>query len=124
MSAQNDILIGNFMGLLLIEGINFKGNKYYYYNNPIMEDFESLPDYDSDWNELMKVVEKIEEIYVFNYSGYLLESSDSIKNFEEMMKLTKTGFFINNQMIYVNTDIKEVYKAVVIFIEWYNNNIF
>ena len=48
------------MGLNPIKGFNENtGNHYYYYNNVEMEDYESLPFYNS-WGEIMPVVIKIE----------------------------------------------------------------
>lgn len=61
MEYTEEILkIAKFMGLHPIKGFNkHTGDHYYYYNNVEMQDFESLPFYDS-WDEIMPVVIKIE----------------------------------------------------------------
>ncbi len=56
----DQVIIAEFMGIHVITLYN-DNNPYYIHNCPIMEDYEGLPDYEGDYNELMKVVEKIQE---------------------------------------------------------------
>lgn len=58
--AETTLKIAKLMGITPIKGISEgTGNVYYYYNNPVMEDYEGLPFYNT-WEELMAVVIKIE----------------------------------------------------------------
>ena len=69
--------------------------------------------YDTDWNWLMEVVEKIESLgnYI-NITG----TYTSIGAIEQKNRL----FFIEKDSL--NNKIEAVYKAVVEFIKWYNKN--
>lgn len=105
-------LIAEFMGLHVYSGISPSGEKYYYYNNSALQDFEGLPSYKTCWNALMEVVEHIES----------LESNNSIS-------IHWHGTYINS--FKGTVDIKgkvtngsrldHTYDAVIKFINKHNN---
>jgi len=108
-------LIAEFMELQLIEGVNENGSKYYYYNNPIMEDFEAIPSYDSDWNDLMPVREKIESLgFVCLFYSNICFIQD-INSFTKKIGVPK--FYVENYGTLLN---ECVFRSIVLFIEWYN----
>lgn len=95
-------LIAEFMGLTVFEGVSlFDGSRYYYYNNAEMQDYEALPDYDSDFNELMPVGAKCYKI------------ADDAGSYEWR------GCLIDTMLLF---DLKMFFKAVVSFIKFYNAN--
>ncbi len=60
--TEDTLKIAKLMGIAPIKGISsHDGSEYYYYNNPVMEDYEALPFYNT-WDELMPVVIKIESL--------------------------------------------------------------
>lgn len=103
-NSTNNVLIAEFMGIKVFEGINSNNQTYFYYNNIELKDFEALPNYDSDWNWLMPVVDKI-----YSMNEYYQYKADTI-----------SMFFDGG--IELTTDIESVYDSVVEFIEWFNNN--
>ena len=50
-----NMLIAEFMGIDVIVGLSNEGSIYYYHNNSESKDYEALPEYNNDWNELMPV---------------------------------------------------------------------
>ena len=111
------------MGLGVLEGIDERtGKPYYYYNNFQAQDFEGLPNYDSDWEYLMEVVEKIEDFHTINgeeleFQVVIYEDEVNIiakypnKRWETIVSISADG----------SGKKENTYKAVVQFIEWYNN---
>lgn len=99
-------LVAEFMRIRVMEGIN-NGNKYYYYNNSEMQDYDALPDYYTSWDCLIPVVHKC------LYGTYLKnipvngEWTNKIKNIESAL---------------LNCEITNLFDAVVEFINWYNEN--
>lgn len=97
MNIQNNKLIAEFMGL---STITFDESMYVlkWQNNLIQKKDDSIFKFDSDWNWLMPVVERIL----------------SLKNVyaQERQKVFKS----------ITPDIKETYEACVEFIKWYNKN--
>jgi len=60
--TETTLKIAKLMGLTPIKILNENtGTVSYYYDDPIMKDYESLPFYNT-WDELMPVVIKIESI--------------------------------------------------------------
>lgn len=54
------------MGIEPIRGYNeFSKTCYYYYNNEELEDYVAVPFYDN-WDDIMEVIEKIEEMSYIN----------------------------------------------------------
>lgn len=68
--------------------------------------------FDTDWNWLMKVVEKIEN---FGFEFFIVESRCKIAHNTDHSIETIVDFEI------IGTKIQATYKAVVEFIKWYNN---
>jgi hypothetical protein len=68
--------------------------------------------YDTDWNWLMEVVEKIESL------GYDL----FIETFEVRIEKYRETLFRQHTKVSNQTKIKAVYNACVEFIKWYNEN--
>jgi hypothetical protein len=81
-----------------------------------ISDFENSLPYYTDWNLLMPVVEKIGKMCFFRISMNELNQVHvmvvPVKN--------KEGFSVNGYGIEKSIDY--VYKAVLQFITWYNNN--
>lgn len=65
--------------------------------------------FDTDWNWLMQVVEKIEENY--NYNVYIRNTSCSILSFEENFDI------LDSKTYYAETKIQAVYSACLQFIQ-------
>ena len=108
---ENNKIIAEFMGIQPIKAISDNtGKTYYYYNNSEMEDYEALPEYHSDWNWLMQVVEKI-ETHGFTF--------DIKKNWS---CITRKGEKIIIRWEEDNNKIEAVYNACLEFIKWYNEN--
>lgn len=75
--------------------------------------------YDSDWNLLMPVVEKIEKLprkITIKYMGEL--------RWNEVKTTYDESLFFNviDKQVNMTTDIKRVYTSTVEFLEWYNKN--
>lgn len=103
--TDNNKLIAEFMRAVYMSHIN----KWFVMNEECID--EELK-YNSDWNWLMEVVEKIENLG-FDFAIYT-GSSVSIVNtkdfpFEEVISLSGSS------------KKEAVYNAVVAFIEWYNS---
>ena len=120
---ENNKLIAEFMGLKpKMESPDvYVFNDIPYFsvreNNPedVMNAIVKYSKYDSDWNWLMSVVEKINTIdedrftvQIFSMDTYIYDSKDR-------------NFIIKTELIY-NPDelIKSVYNTCVEFIKWYN----
>lgn len=109
---EGNKLIAEFMGIKLIKGINtYTGKEYYYFNNANMQDFEELPDYNTDWNVLMAVVQKIEHLPMVSDI-----TINSVGTFIYCSEIPKHFFPIET------TKIESIWDAVVEFIKWYNKN--
>ena len=80
-----------------------------------LQDFEL--GFNSDWNWLMVVVEKIESLEIFDRMGRF---NINTKNFDE----NYTSFITDKDEDFIqcegDTKIEAVYNAVVEFIKWYN----
>lgn len=84
-----------------------------------MEDYQEMgeyvtPNYDSDWNELMKVVDKIEEDE--KYDVMILQYGTIIRN--------QRGVDIVNNVANISFDNKRehTYQALIEFIKQHNQN--
>lgn len=74
-----------------------------------------IKNYNSDWNWLMEVVEKIESLHESNNvligtNITYVQIHNKVSNEQETFKGVS------------NIKIEAVYNAVVVFIEWYNKN--
>ena len=124
-------LIAEFMGLEIItDGISWFDTNY-----------KSLGNYDSSWDLLMPVVEKIQNyktaglstfvsinsgsVYIktFSIKGCFIEFNQFKNNFHEVEYHKQHGFVFQSEF---NMDfaikIEVVWLAVVEFIKWYNLN--
>lgn len=102
-TIENNKLIAEFMGLTIItDGISFFDTNY-----------KPLKKYDSDWNHLMEVVEKIESLgYGFNFFFKKDKCYVSISNFESNVFVGANGVDYNTQP----NKLEAVYQAVIKFI--------
>jgi hypothetical protein len=73
--------------------------------------------YDSDWNWLIPVLKKIDELLYASYVDLDDTIQDFIKKWRELEH--KSLQFTNNQLKF-GTDINEVYDDVIDFINFYN----
>ena len=121
---ENNRIIAEFMGIQPIKAISDNtGKTYYYYNNSEMEDYEALPEYHSDWNWLMAVVEKIESIkdsYHGRFGVYISSNSCTIQstNFRPDKPIPNPPHYYNN--VVLNNKIESVYYSIIYFINFYN----
>lgn len=111
MNTENNKIIAEFMGLHLLVKLNLELK------------------YDTDWNWLMEVVEKIEKVSNYDsgdrFGTHVIIKGRvcSIKSGNYGMKgkeYSKKLYFNNNYS--GDTKIKAVYNACVEFIKWYNEN--
>jgi hypothetical protein len=122
MSAKNNRLIAEFMGNVpylnnagVYEFMVFKNSPI---NSPDIEVIWKYLNfkYDTDWNWLMEVVKKIEDL------GYIVSTnlnSTDIKNLDTLETITyNRGSW--KQYKPPLTKIESVYNACVEFIKWYN----
>lgn len=113
-TTENNKLIAEFMGFKLQNNPNERFYENYFTQaNGVWGNRIEILHFDSDWNWLMQVVEKIESL------GYSTE-------LKFIAGLGNTMFFISggaevplNRRIF-KTKIEAVYNACVTFIEWYN----
>jgi len=74
--------------------------------------------YSKDWNALMPVVEKIEELgFIVEISKFTTEI-DVLNEKLEILNLVS----IRENNSEESTKIKKTYRAVIKFIKWYNEN--
>jgi hypothetical protein len=95
-TEENNKVIAKFMGLVIItDGISFFDTNYNF-----------LKKYQSDWNDLMEVVEKIESL------GVVVEIRENVCYIETSLN----DYYSELE----DTKLQATYKAVVRFIKWYN----
>ena len=107
MTTENNKIIAKFMGATLTKDLQimypvYEGDSSY------VKDLK----YHLDWNWLMEVVEKIENL------GYKVD----ISKWENSQYC---GIYLNGKKISgneTNTKIEAVYNACLEFIKWYNEN--
>jgi len=122
--TQNNAIIAKFMGLKPVE---YKGR--YSINKDhcmcredtaekALEGFSSIAKYNTSWEWLMPVVEKIEELKIDRYTPFI-----TITNYACKIEVGKRDY--NKLITFVvakGNKHHNVYKAVVQFINWYNKN--
>ena len=100
-TTENNRLMAEFMGLNIItDGISFFDTNY-----------KPLKNYHSDWNWLMEVVEKIENLgygVTIGMADYCIIQNDWKEDLKEIHSLTE------------NSKLLCTYNACVEFIKWYN----
>jgi len=108
-----NVIIAKFMGLTPIKGVSeHSGKDYYYYNNAEMNNFEALPAYDSEWGDLMPVVEKINKRdWVTIYNDECKIHALVIGEFEDIDIINEGESLI-----------KSVFEAVLKYVEWHSIN--
>ena len=103
MTTENNKLIAEFM--------EYKPTFEVYIDDVLTTLERPIKNYNSDWNWLMEVVEKIEEMA--DWSLELLTTDK--KEYQMLIPLSNTN-------VIVETKIEAVYNGCVEFIKWYNKN--
>ena len=106
MKTENNKLIAEFMGWESFNQFSMIAPK----SEEDCWAFEDMK-FHNDWNWLMEVVEKIEEMA--DWSLELLTTDK--KEYQMLIPLSNTN-------VIVETKIEAVYNACVEFIKWYNKN--
>lgn len=105
MNIENNKIIAEFMGLYYCEKYQFEGWYKNHEGNERVYEFK----YDTDWNWLMEVVEKIESLG---------------NDFDINKREQSTNVFVRgvkySKIISDKSKIQAVYNACVEFIKWYN----
>jgi len=106
----DSVAIAKYMGINPIKGVSENSGKvYYYYNDPILKDYEVLPTY-KHWGELMPVVVQINKRdWVTIKSDECAIHSLNINEFDDIKIEIDGG------------DLLEiVYDAVLEYVNWFN----
>ena len=121
MNTENNKIIAEFMGVSKSkidangQVLNFENSKYNRYN--------------SDWNWLMEVVEKIERLEdlerfeITNHSVNITYYQSKENKFILNLNHRNNGLYLMGGENTVNTKIQAVYSACLEFIKWYNEQI-
>jgi hypothetical protein len=109
MTTENNKLIAEFMGL---QTITFDKTMYLlkWKNNLVQPKDDTIFKFDSDWNWLMEVVEKIEDL------SYSLEINKQEENDYQCI-IVKKDIIVQT---FSSKKIEAVYNACLEFIKWYN----
>ena len=112
--VENNKLIAEFMGLSYCKKHLYEGWYKNHEHNHRLCDFNGLK-YHSDWNWLMRVVEKIEN----------LQDENSCAIYNVQIEQCFVEIIINHTSetiveVDCNSKIQAVYQACVEFIKWYN----
>lgn len=115
----NKKLIAVFMGMYHEDGqpeniFNVPLGDDEYYTDDTFEDFHI----DTNWNMLIPVLKKIDEILYESYADVTETCQDLYNQFSEI-ELIKSIVFTDNQLKF-GTEINEVFDDVVLFINFYN----
>lgn len=118
MEKNDNELIAEFMGIVFWKQI--KNERYYkvpkehvYANNAGLGQFR----YDTSWDWLMPVVEKIESLHSV-VPGHLLQI-EITRGFVKILGTPGQHIFYNISI--EGSKIQATYRAVVDFIKWYNS---
>lgn len=111
-TKENNKLIAYFM--------NVKPTGYYTGLNEFKAEYL---EYDTSWDWLMPVVEKIEKLGVSTDIHYYAGTTKNASGFygTELLGYS-TDLSIYDSTNQYDTKLESVYKAVVKFIKWYNKN--
>lgn len=130
-NLENNILIAEFMG----GKPSYENNKTIYLDQTRIE-FIHLNDnlidprnltYDSDWNALMKVVDKIENMYSDEDDDLEIQHNNAISitknyaNYHQFIIQNNTSNLEHCIVSVEPTKLKSVYKMVCDYIKYYNN---
>jgi hypothetical protein len=115
-TQETNKLIAEFIGCK--SGLDEKGNDLVYFNNRWGDRFLiSDLKYNTSWDWLMPVVEKIENL------GYHTKLTGYKEKWRFKIILTKRPLLIVSQWELNSTSkIETVYKCIIRFIQWYNEN--
>jgi hypothetical protein len=101
--------------------------QYFTTPNDVWANRIELLHFDTDWNWLMQVVEKIESLgYFFNSAPFIDDESGNLTGeyfciIQHLTtNLTNCDYFIDVTNCY--SKIEAVYNACVEFVKWYNKN--
>lgn len=114
MYTENNKIIAEFMGFDFSRFANdgiIEPQEDIFFTDSKTFTLEELK-FHSDWNWLMEVVEKIEEIENIRFNVETSQDTCRIydcENFEDIVNIE-----------YADTKIQAVYQAVVAFINWHN----
>jgi len=120
-TVENNKLIAEFLGKRTLNGFLERyvetSENIRFPNGDLIcgwqvEAHESKVNFHTDWNWLMEVVEKIEDL---NYS---IEINKQEENDYQCL-VVKKNILIQE---FSNTKIEATYKACILFIKWYNEN--
>lgn len=100
-TTENNKKIAEFMGHRYDDNRNSHSSSDFYYEDSELE-------YNSSWDWLMEVVEKIENL---NYRVSITEFATNIS--DETLKISQWQ---------PKTKILRTYEAIISFIDWYNKN--
>jgi hypothetical protein len=117
---ESNKLLAEFMGvfdkILSTQNIHSWSDAPFYYTTEnskekVIENISNYVKYDTDWNWLMQVVEKIEN---YNEFANVLFAPQGCA----IDVYIENGFAFSNDC---NTKIEAVYNACVEFVKWFNN---
>jgi len=118
-TVENNKLIAEFLGFETYEANGYINVHYSDNNVRTLQDTH----YQTDWNWLMEVVEKIEslknnyfifDISTFNVDIFCLNTDNTIIRVRGHFSKLNNGKELNK--------IEATYKACILFIKWYNEN--
>lgn len=108
---KDEILEGNKL-IAVFDGKKIQGNWVVLGDEYSGRYHIALLKYHSDWNELMRIVEKIKELgWQFHLNSYSVSNDARFIN-------VKTGSTIQN--IAWSTQLLATYNVIIDFIKWYN----
>lgn len=134
MDTENNILIAQFMGYKKMH----PENTSYYNTDRNHELFIDDSKYHSDWNWLMKVVEKIENLKINKFAKHLyrgdvkpIEGHFWFQTCKDVVEIYASVYYWqhNNQINGLTQEftgknkLEATYNACVEFIKWYNLNV-
>lgn len=117
-TLENNRLIAEFMGRKRGRGTNIDKITYINPNGGITP--LRYLNYDKDWNQLMKVVSKVENLDLRKYTVKISYDICSIDYTNIKSRLDAPIIF--KRSIDQSNKIEAVYNAVTEFIKWYNQN--
>ena len=127
--VENNKLIAEFMGvfdkILSTGNIHSWSDAPFYYTTEdtkekVIKNICKYSKYDSDWNWLMKVVEKIHSMQSYgvliNPNGTYIQDED-----DKVICMTFKNEEVNGEII-SSSNIEATFNCCVEFIKWYNEN--
>ncbi len=126
MNTENNVLLADFLGFQ-------KTDLGWFDNEGVLSEieqdncFDSLY-FDTDWNWLMEVVEKIENLpsrtlqgnYYLGNEVKIYKAINTNTHYCEINLVKESGYRIVSIQFNKESKIKSVYDACIEFIKWYN----